>query len=97
MKKQLSFIQNLLKLQLKRDSPKVAACFNNIITAEKYHEKRYTKLIELIEKGYFKTEETAMWRCLNCGYVHFGKEAPRMCPACLHPQKFFEQEINLFE
>ena len=85
------------KIAMEEGFPKVAACFNNIITAEKYHEKRYRKFIELLEKGYFKGEESTMWRCMNCGYVHIGKEAPETCPACLHPGKYFERVTNLFE
>ena len=85
------------KIAAEEGFPKIAACFNNIITAEKYHEKRYRKFIELLEKGYFKSEEPVMWRCINCGYVHLGKEAPKACPACLHPQKYFERVTNLFE
>jgi rubrerythrin len=69
----------------------IAKIFEAIAVAEEYHEKRYRKLAENIEKGLvFKREEEVVWRCLNCGYVHKGKEAPEACPACAHPRAYFE-------
>ena len=71
--------------------PKVAATFRMIAKVEVEHEKRFLKLAENIEKGeVFKKEEPVRWKCRNCGYVHEGPEAPKMCPACLHPQAHFE-------
>jgi rubrerythrin len=69
----------------------IAAVFEAIANAEKQHEKRYQALKRNIEAGevFSRTEETT-WRCLNCGYVHEGNEAPRECPACAHPQAHFE-------
>ena len=59
--------------------------------AEKQHEKRFKELAENIEKGrVFKREEEVVWRCLNCGYIHSGSEPPETCPACDHPQGYFE-------
>ena len=69
----------------------VAAIFEAIAVAEKQHEKRYLALRENIEKGrVFKRAEKAVWRCRNCGYLHEGKEAPELCPACAHPRAHFE-------
>ena len=69
----------------------VAAAFENISVAEKQHEKRYLDLAGNIEADrVFKREETVVWRCRNCGFLHEGKEAPNQCPACVHPQAHFE-------
>ncbi len=69
----------------------IAVIFEAIAVAEEQHEKRYKKLAENIEKGQvFKREEEVVWRCINCGYLHKGKEAPEKCPACAHPKAYFE-------
>lgn len=69
----------------------IAKIFEAIAVAEEFHERRYKKLAENIEKGMvFKKEEEVVWRCQNCGYLHKGKEAPDMCPACAHPKAHFE-------
>ena len=69
----------------------IAAVFRAIAVAEKQHEKRFKELAENIEKGrVFKREEQVVWRCLNCGYIHSGSEPPETCPACDHPQGYFE-------
>lgn len=71
--------------------PVIAAVFNSIAVAEKQHEKRYLDLAANIEAGkVFKREEKVVWRCINCGYLHEGTEAPPKCPACDHPQAHFE-------
>jgi rubrerythrin len=62
-----------------------------ISVAERQHERRYRGLLESIERGrVFKREQPTKWRCLNCGYVHEGVAAPAACPACAHPQAYFE-------
>jgi len=69
----------------------VAAVFELIAKAEKQHGKRYNDLARNVEKGrVFKKEQKVVWRCLNCGYLHEGSEAPAQCPACAHPQGYFE-------
>jgi rubrerythrin len=69
----------------------VAAILRNISVAEKQHEKRYNDLAANIEADrVFKRDKEVVWRCRNCGYLHTGKEAPSNCPACLHPQAYFE-------
>jgi rubrerythrin len=71
--------------------PEVSAAFEAIAVAEKQHEKRYIALAGNIENDrVFKREKPVVWRCINCGYLHEGTEAPQMCPACLHPQAHFE-------
>lgn len=69
----------------------IAAVFTAIAVAEKQHDKRYKKLAANIDKGVvFEKSESVMWRCRNCGYLHNGNKAPKICPACAHPQAHFE-------
>ena len=69
----------------------VARAFDAISIAEKQHGKRYTELADNLEKGrVFRRDGAVVWRCRNCGYLHEAQEAPDMCPACLHPQSYFE-------
>ena len=69
----------------------IAKVFEAIAVAEKQHEKRFNDLAANIEAGtVFKREKKVVWRCSNCGYLHEGKEAPEVCPACDHPQAHFE-------
>ncbi len=70
---------------------KIAAIFTAIAVAEKQHEKRYLGLLTNVEAGtMFKKDKPVVWRCRNCGYLHEGTEAPEECPACAHPQSYFE-------
>ena len=69
----------------------VAAVFDAISVAEKQHEKRYNDLRANIEGGkVFKRDKSVVWRCINCGYLFEGPEAPKACPACAHPQAYYE-------
>lgn len=69
----------------------IARVFDAISAAEKQHEKRYAGLLANVESGkVFKKDKAVSWRCRNCGYVHTGAEAPKECPACVHPQAYFE-------
>ncbi len=69
----------------------IAKVFEAIAVAEKQHEKRYLDLAENIKAGrVFKRDTSETWRCRNCGYLHEGKEAPQVCPACNHAQAHFE-------
>ena len=69
----------------------IATAYNNIIKAEKEHERRYLKLLERVESGkYFERDEEIYWQCRNCGFVVKAKKAPAKCPACDHPQEHFE-------
>lgn len=69
----------------------VAETFRQVAKVEYEHEMRYKKLLERVTSGeVFKREEAIEWQCRNCGYVHTGTEAPELCPACQHPQAYFE-------
>lgn len=69
----------------------IAVVFRMIAKVEVEHEIRYRKLLaNLANDSAFKKEESIKWQCRNCGYVHEGKTAPQKCPACDHPQAFFE-------
>jgi rubrerythrin len=69
----------------------IAEIFEAIAVAEKQHEKRYLDLAANIEAGrVFKREQSVVWRCRNCGYLHEGSEAPEICPACAHDRDHFE-------
>jgi rubrerythrin len=71
--------------------PEVAASFKQIAEVESFHEKRYRKLAANVEAGQvFRKPAAVKWHCTNCGYVHEGPEAPVMCPACKHPQAYYE-------
>lgn len=71
--------------------PSIAAVFRNVATVEEQHEIRYRKLLAHVEAGdVFSRDEEIFWQCRNCGYVHKGKTAPESCPACAHPQAYFE-------
>ena len=74
----------------------IAGVFRLISKVEIEHEKRYLKLLENLETDHvFKKDETNRWKCLLCGYVHEGAEAPAKCPVCLNPKAFFEiKETN---
>jgi rubrerythrin len=69
----------------------VAAVFDAVSVAEKQHEKRYNDLRANVEGGrVFKKDKKVVWRCINCGYLYEGAEAPKSCPACAHPQAYYE-------
>jgi len=69
----------------------VARKFKEIAEVEQQHEKRYRKLLENVKSGtVFKKDTKTKWRCRNCGYVHEGPTAPTKCPACDHPQAYYE-------
>jgi rubrerythrin len=69
----------------------IASVYLSVSVAEKQHEKRYRALASNIESGrVFKRDTEVVWRCRNCGYLHTGKASPDACPACAHPQAYFE-------
>ena len=70
---------------------RIAFLFEGVAAIEKEHEERYRKLLKNVEdKLVFSKEGEAIWICRNCGHVVIGKEAPKVCPVCAHPQSFFE-------
>ncbi len=69
----------------------IAKTFEAVCVAEKQHEKRYLGLLANVQSGkVFKKDTPVVWRCINCGYLHEGNEAPASCPACAHPQAYYE-------
>jgi rubrerythrin len=69
----------------------IAEVYKRISLVEERHEKRFRKLYENVKNGQvFKKEEEVLWKCNNCGYIYEGKEAVKICPACAHPQSYFE-------
>lgn len=69
----------------------IARSFENIAKVEAGHRDRYQKLHDNIENGtVFEKEESVIWKCWNCGFLYEGKKAPKVCPACKHPQDLFE-------
>ena len=73
----------------------IAATFRMVSVAEAAHEERYRTLLGRLESNtVFERNEEIEWQCRNCGYVHKGKNAPKACPACAHPQAYFEPKKN---
>ena len=71
--------------------PAVAAAFRNIAKVEAEHERRYLKLLSRITDGdFFHRDGKIWWQCRNCGFIIEAQDAPKACPACLHPQSYFE-------
>lgn len=69
----------------------IAASFKEIAEVEEFHEGRYRRLAANVTKGeVFKKKASVKWHCTNCGYIHEGPEAPKECPACKHPQAYYE-------
>ena len=69
----------------------IAALFEMVAKVEKEHEERFLKLAQnLKDNKVFEKDEETVWVCRNCGYVHVGKKAPGICPACKHAQAYFE-------
>jgi len=79
------------KIARKEGFSEIASSFKQIGEVEEQHEKRYRKLLENVkQRKVFKRDKVVKWKCRNCGYVHEGKSAPDICPACKHPQAFYE-------
>jgi len=86
-----SLYQDFASVAKEEGFPEVARSFEQIAKVERFHESRYRKLIENISKGeIFKKKAPVKWHCINCGYIFEGAEAPKECPACKHPQAFYE-------
>ncbi len=79
------------KIAEEESFPIVAATMRAIAVAEENHERRYLTFMRNIKEGrVFAREQEVVWQCRNCGYLHKGKTAPELCPACAHPQAYFE-------
>lgn len=69
----------------------IAAAMRSVGAIEKHHEERYRKLLQNIEDGVvFSRDGDCIWQCRNCGHIVVGKQAPKLCPVCKHPQAYFE-------
>ncbi len=74
-----------------------ANLFRQISKVEVEHEKRYKKLLEMVEKGtVYKRDKPIKWKCSKCGYIHVGTEPPEKCPSCKHARKYYEPEGMCF-
>ena len=68
----------------------IAKKFEEVAEIEKHHEERFLALQKAIQDGsIFKAKTPSVWKCLNCGYWHYGEEAPEVCPVCAHPKAYF--------
>ncbi|OFI06931.1 rubrerythrin-1 [Clostridium acetireducens DSM 10703] len=86
---------NFAKIAEEEGFSEIARVFREVATVEKRHEARYRKLLSNIEnESVFKKDSKVLWKCNNCGYIFEGKEAPDSCPACAHPQSYFEVFIE---
>lgn len=75
---------------------KIAFLFEQVGKIEARHEERYLALLDYVKTGTaFKRDEPIAWICDNCGYIHVGKEAPKICPVCAHPQAHFSQHSTV--
>ncbi|MCR4432517.1 MAG: rubrerythrin [bacterium] len=82
---------NFAKVAEEEGFPEIATSFKEIAEVEEAHERRYLKLAENVKEGrVFKRDQVVRWKCRNCGYIHEGAEAPDICPACRHPQAYYE-------
>ncbi|MBN1444890.1 MAG: rubrerythrin family protein [Candidatus Omnitrophica bacterium] len=83
--------QDFAGIAKKEGFPEIAVSFEQIAKVEKFHEARYRKLIANIAAGeVFKKKAPVKWHCINCGYVIESDSAPKECPACKHPQAYYE-------
>ena len=72
----------------------IAAKFRGVGAIEKAHEERYNKLAERVANGeVFSRPGVKVWKCINCGHLHVGESAPKICPVCKHPQAYFEEQV----
>jgi rubrerythrin len=75
----------------------IATSFREISEVEEQHELRYRKLLHNVNSGrVFKRDEPVRWHCRNCGYIHQGPDAPEVCPACQHPQAYYELWVETY-
>ena len=82
---------NFGKIAADEGFPEAAKSFEQISKVEKFHESRYRKFINNIASGeVFRKQASVKWHCINCGYIFEGAQAPKECPACRHPQSYYE-------
>ncbi|MBR2377165.1 MAG: rubrerythrin family protein [Clostridia bacterium] len=69
----------------------IAAQFRAVAKVEKTHEERYQALLKnVLEEKVFEKTDVVVWECRNCGHLHIGVKAPKVCPVCAHPEAYFE-------
>ena len=87
----------MAKEALEEGNEAVAKLFTEVAAIEKAHEERYQKLLANLEQGtVFKQPIVKKWKCLNCGAIYEGTEPPKVCPACSHPQGYFEIWVEAY-
>ncbi len=92
-----SMYKEFAKVAREEGFDKIAFEFEAVAAIEKEHEERYLKLLEKVEGGkVFIADDVVVWKCRNCGHIHVGKEAPKICPVCAHPQSYFELRAKNF-
>lgn len=80
----------------KEKNERAVKFFENIIRIEQHHMKRYKLMQDRLQNGtLYKSDKEEYWFCTNCGFLHRGKEAPKVCPNCLHPQGYFKRTSDL--
>ncbi len=85
------------KVAKKEGLSRIADRLKAIAKAEKHHEDRYKKLLKEVEgKTVFKKKRATWWVCMECGYIHFGKTPPKVCPSCDHPQGFYQVKCEKY-
>ncbi|NLB09542.1 MAG: rubrerythrin family protein [Clostridiaceae bacterium] len=81
----------------KEGFPEIAYVWREIAEVEEAHEERFRKLLDNIKNDrVFKRDKEILWKCNNCGYIHKGKSAPDVCPACNHKQEYFEIFVETY-
>ncbi|MBR0033809.1 MAG: rubrerythrin family protein [Bacilli bacterium] len=92
-----SMYKEFAKVAREEGFDKIAFEFEAVAKIEKEHEERYRALLDNVEGGrVFIAEDVVVWKCRNCGHIHVGKEAPKICPVCAHPQAYFELRAKNF-
>ena len=88
---QSSLYPEFAKIALEEGFNEIASFYRLLCNAESFHERRYRSLLDNLKKNaLWKKTATTQWRCEKCGYIAEGKDAPKICPCCQHPQKYFE-------
>ena len=88
---------NMAKTAREEGFEAIARTMEGVAKIEAEHEARYRKLLGNMENGIvFSRDGDAIWQCRNCGHIYIGKDAPKVCPVCLHPQSYFQLQENNF-
>lgn len=91
-----SMYPEFLEQARKDKNDRAVKFFENIIRIEQHHMKRYQLMLDRLQNGtLYKSDKDEYWFCTNCGFLHKGKEAPMVCPNCLHSQGYFKRTSDL--